>query len=188
VSMTADQPAASGNRRMLVILAVGGAVAVALGVYGNVHDPSGRSLVTLFFSAGINLKVWLASVAVVFAVAQVVLALRMYGKLGSKPAAEWLGSAHRISGTLAFLFTLPVSYHCLWALGFHADSGARVLIHSIAGCFFYGAFAAKVLSVRSRKLPDWSLPVVGGAVFTGLALAWFTSSYWFFTNVDFPGF
>jgi Family of unknown function (DUF6529) len=29
----------------------------------------------------------------------------------------------------------------------------RVAIHSIAGCFLYGAFAAKVLLVHSRRLP-----------------------------------
>src|SRR5262249_46497903 len=29
----------------------------------------------------------------------------------------------------------------------------RVAVHSIAGCFFYGAFTAKVLLVHSRRLP-----------------------------------
>ena len=161
-------------------------MAVALGVYGNVHDPTGRSLVTLFFSKGIHLKVWLATVAFAFALFRLGSGLRIYGRLGSTPAPAWLGSVHRISGTLAFLFTLPVSYHCLWALGFHADSGTRVLIHSIVGCFFYGAFAAKVLTVRSRNLPGWALPVVAGAVFSGLVVMWLTSSFWFFTNVEFP--
>ena len=92
---------------------------------------------------------------------------------------------HRLSGTLAFVFSLPVAYHCLWSIGFNADVGFnRVFVHSIAGCLFYGAFATKVLVVRSKGLPGWVLPVVGSLVFTGLVLVWLTSAFWFF---DTPG-
>jgi hypothetical protein len=38
----------------------------------------------------------------------------------------------------------------------------RVAVHSVAGCFFYGAFTAKVLLVPSRRLPGWALPAAGG--------------------------
>jgi len=54
---------------------------------------------------------------------------------------------------LAFLFSLPVVYHRLWSLGFQSGS-TRVLLHSIFGCLVYGAFAAKVLIVRT---PRWVL-------------------------------
>ena len=54
--------------------------------------------------------------------------------------------------------------------------------------FFYGAVVSKVLAVRSRDLAGWVLPVLGGTVFSALVLIWFTSSFWFFTNVEFPGF
>ena len=37
----------------------------------------------------------------------------------------------------------------------------RVAVHSLAGCFLYGAFVAKVLLVHSRRLPGWALPVAG---------------------------
>jgi hypothetical protein len=58
--------------------------------------------------------------------------------------------------------------------------------HSILGCAFYGAFTTKLLALRSRRLPGWALPVVGGLLVTVLAAIWFTSAWWFFTNVDFP--
>ena len=175
------------ERRTIGVLVVGSGVALALGVYGNVHDPTGRSLVSLFFSGTINLKVWLATLAVALAVFQLVSALRIYGRIGSGDPPAWLSTAHRLSGTGAFILSIPVAYHCLWALGFTADAGTRILVHSILGCFFYGAFAAKVLAVRSRTTPPWLLPVVGGLVFSAFVLLWFTSSFWFFTNVEFPG-
>ena len=169
-------------------LTVGAAVAVSLGVYGNVHDPTGRSLVTLFFTATINLKVWLATAAVLLALFQIGTALRIYGKIGSGSGPRWLGQVHRASGALAFLLTIPVAYHCLWALGFQWDSGVRVLVHSLAGSFFFGALAAKVLLVRSKRLPKLALPLAGGTVFTALVAVWATSALWFFTTVEFPGF
>lgn len=176
------------DTRLAMLILVGSAVALSLGVYGNVHDPTGRSLITLFFSATINLKVWLATIAIALAGFQLVSALRIYGRIGSETVPSWLGGAHRISGTAAFWISIPVAYHCLWALGFTADAGFRVLAHSILGCFFYGAFAAKVIAVRSKDLAAWVLPTVGGLVFASLTLIWFTSSFWFFTSVEFPGF
>jgi len=44
-----------------------------------------------------------------------------------------------------------------------------------------------VTLVRSPETPSWSLPVVGGVVFTTLVAIWLTSSLWFFTAVAFPG-
>ena len=96
-------------------------------------------------------------------------------------------TVHKVSGTLAFLISLPVVYHCLWALGFQ-DYSTRVLVHSIAGCFFYGAFTAKMLWLRAPQLPGMLLPVVGGTVFATLVVIWFTSAFWFFDNFGFPSF
>jgi Family of unknown function (DUF6529) len=167
---------------------VGAAVAVALGVYGGVHDPTGEALFTLFFSATLNMKAWLATVVLLLALFQVLSAARLYGKI-SVPAQvpPWLGQAHRLSGTLAFLVSLPIAYHCLWSLGFESDPDqTRRFVHSIVGCFFYGAFTTKVLVVRSRNLPGWALPAAGGTLFTAVVVLWFTSSVWFFDNVGFP--
>ena len=86
-----------------------------------------------------------------------------------------------MSGTLALLVALPVAYHCLWSLGFNPDpGGGRRFWHSILGCVFFGAFGTKVLVVRSKRMPGWALPVVGGLLFTTMVLLWLTSSLWFF--------
>ena len=104
--------------------------------------------------------------------------------MGTKPA--WLPTFHRWSGTAAFLLTLPVAYHCLWALGFESTD-ARVVTHSILGCAFYGAFTTKLLVLRSDRLPGWALPLVGGTLVTLLTGVWLTSSLCYFTSVGFPG-
>jgi len=187
----AEQAQAGQHSRFRTGLAVpllaGGAVAIFLGVYGRAHDPTGRSLFTLFFTGTINLKVWFATAALVCATFQVLSALRLYGKLHvPRTMPAWLGQAHRLSGTLAFLLSLPVAYHCLWSLGF-ADTGAtRRFVHSVLGCLFYGAFATKVLIVRGRGMPNWALPVVGGATFAVLVMLWYTSAWWFFRHAGFP--
>jgi len=165
---------------------LGAVVSITLGVYGNVHDPSGALVFTLFFTSTISLKVWLACVAVFFAVVQILSALWLYGKLGGR-APSWLGQVHRLSGRLAFIASLPVAYHCLWSLGFQ-DSSARVLIHSLAGCAVYGAFAAKVTIVRSHGLPPMALPIAGSFMFTMLVLAWYTSAVWFIGERGMPPF
>ena len=147
--------------RLLLAGAAGAAVALTLGIYGNVHDPASDLSITLGFKDTITMKVWLASIAVLFALAQLFSALWMYGRLPLRDAPAWIGSAHRISGRLAFLFSLPVAYHCLYQLAFQ-DTTTRVLAHSLLGCLFYGAFAAKVTVVRSHNLPGVALPVAGG--------------------------
>jgi hypothetical protein len=117
---------------------------------------------------------------------QVLTALWLYGRLPMRaPAPEALGIVHRISGRLAFLLTLPVAYHCLYQLGFQ-DTSTRVLIHSLAGCAVYGAFAAKVVIVRSPNLPGAALPIAGGLMFSTLVLVWLTSALWFIDNQGFP--
>jgi hypothetical protein len=77
---------------------------------------------------------------------------------------------------------VPVAVHCLYALGFESAS-PRVLVHSLLGCFFFGAFTAKMLLLTRKGLPGWALPVFGGLVFTALAGLWLTSALWFFTNL-----
>src|SRR5437762_1690230 len=87
--------ARSSSGRLLLALAIGALVALSLGIYGRVHDPTGRSLVTLFFSKTITLKVWLATAAVALAVLQAIGGLRMYGKPGRGPGPRWIWPAHR---------------------------------------------------------------------------------------------
>lgn len=181
---TAAQAVGRSPATALAAFGAGAATAVLLGVYGRVHDPTGETALTALFSGQIQFKVWMATLAVLFAVAQVISALRMYGRFRA-PAPPWLGDVHRLTGTLALLCTLPVAYHCLWSIGFSADAGfTRVFIHSVAGCLFYGVFVVKVVAVRAGKQLGWALPLLGGSAFTLLVLLWFTSSYWFLTTFD----
>jgi len=165
---------------------VGAAVAVVLGVYGGVHDPAGKPLFTWGFSGILQMKAWFASAAAALLIVQLLTASWMWGRLpGAGAAPTWLAPAHRWSGAVAFVLTLPPAVNCLWALGFLGTS-PRVVLHGLAGCAFYGAYAAKMLGLRQEGLPGWALPVLGGAVLTLLALVWLTSALWFFTRSGVP--
>jgi hypothetical protein len=175
-------------RGSLAVLALaGGLVAVALGTYGRSHTPTGRPLALVIgFTEMGPMKAWLATFGVVLGVFQVVSASWMWGKLPTdRKPPNWLGLAHRWSGSVAFVLTLPVAYHCLWSLGF-STSGARAMWHSIFGCAFYGAFTTKMLALRAERLPGWALPITGGLLFTLLIGAWATASLWYFTQSGVP--
>lgn len=171
---------------------VGAAVSLAIGVYANDHVPTGQSVLGngLFFTATINMKAWLATVFVLLALFQLYTALRMFDRVRfPRQKPRWLPTAHKLSGTLAFLVSLPVVYHCVWALGFQFDDApTRVAIHSLAGTFFYGAFTAKMLFLRVDSLPGLVLPVVGGLTFSLAVAIWLTSALWFFDTFGFPNF
>jgi hypothetical protein len=177
--------APSSANRLLLAGTIGALVALSLGIYGNVHQPASDLSITLGFKDTITMKVWLASFALLFALVQLGSALWMYGKLPLRDAPASLGTLHRISGRLAFLISLPVAYHCLYQLAFQ-DTSARVLIHSLLGCLFYGAFAVKVVVVRSPALPGIALPLAGGTVFALLVGVWLTSGLWFIANNGLP--
>jgi uncharacterized protein DUF6529 len=171
---------------VIAAAAAGGAVALALGTYGRIHEPTGGTITTFGFPSLLAMKAWLATAAVVLALGQLVSALAMWGRLpGVTRAPAWLGPVHRWSGTAAFIVSLPVAYHCLWALGFQ-DTGARQLAHSLFGTAFYGAFATKLLALRIAGRPGWALPVIGGLLVTLLTGVWLTSSLWFFSTFG-PG-
>lgn len=177
-----------GGAALVVPLLVGGAVAVALGVYGRLHEPTGWAVRVPGFSSALTFKTWLATGSAALAVVQLLTALAMYGRLprlaGGRwlTGRSWLPALHRQSGRVAFLLAVPVAVHCLYAFGFQ-DYSRRVLVHSLAGCFFFGAFAAKMLGLTRSRLPGWALPALGGLVFAALVLVWLTSSLWFFTTV-----
>jgi hypothetical protein len=166
--------------KLFVPLLAGAVVAVTIGVYGRLHHPTGVAVNIAGFSSPQTVKVWLASVAFLFAVAQLVSALAMYGRLPLR-APSWTGTFHRWSGRIAFLFAVPVAVHCLYALGFQTFS-LRVLLHSLLGCVFFGAFTVKMLTLPRKGVPGWALPVLGGLVFAALVGVWLTSALWFFTT------
>jgi hypothetical protein len=172
----------AGTAAMLLTpLLVGAAISVSLGVYANVHTPTGVAVNIAGFSGPLTVKVWLASLGALLAVVQLLSALALYGRLGSF-SPSWAGTLHRWSGRLALLCTVPVAVHCLYAVGF-ASFDARTLAHSLLGCFFFGAFAVKMLILPKHDLPGWVLPLLGGVVFTVLIGLWLTSSVWYFTTV-----
>jgi Family of unknown function (DUF6529) len=184
--MTTIAGSARTRATLAGVLLAGCAVAVALGVYGRVHDPALKPLFTLGFSGMLQFKTWLATLALAFVLVQLITAMWMWGRLpGAGPASPGVAILHRWTGTLAFVTLLPVALHCLWSLGFATDS-TRTLVHSIAGCVFYGAYTSKMLGLRVRGMPGWTLPVLGGLVFAALVLAWMTSAIWFFTRSGLP--
>ena len=173
--------AASGAAKLVVPCLIGALVALTLGIYGRLHSPTGVAINIAGFSSPGTVKSWLATGATVFAIVQVVSALVMYGKIPRVTAPDWIGGLHRWSGRIAFLLAVPVAIHCLYALGFQQYS-TRVLLHSVFGCLFFGAFTVKMLILPKRDLPGWVLPVAGAVVFTLLVVIWLTSAYWFFST------
>ncbi len=180
-----EPPARIGGAGVLAAGAMGAAVALALGLYGRVHDPQTDLAITLGFADTITMKVWLSSFVVLFALLQVFTALWMYGRLPIASRPSWLANAHRISGRLAFLISLPVAYHCLYQLAFQTTT-TRVFAHSLLGCLFYGAFATKVTIIHMPGRAGVWLPVIGGTVFALLVATWVTSGLWFITTSGIP--
>jgi Family of unknown function (DUF6529) len=167
------------------LLAAG--VAVALYVAGRVHTVN--PAVSLFgrqYAAAIALKSLLATVVLGLAVLQVLLALWMYRKLplaDSPPRPVRI--THRAAGFVLLALTLPIAAHCLIAYGVQLTS-TRVAVHSLAGCFFYGAFAAKVLLVQTRRIPRWVLPAAGGTLAIVVAVPRYSSAPWYYDGYQLP--
>ena len=177
----------SAVRLTTIGLAAAG-VTVALVVAGRLHTPDyAFSLFGQVALAAIALKSLLASIVLGLAAVQVLLALWMYRRLplaGNPPRPVRL--SHRAAGFLLFALTVPIAVHCLIAYGVQLTS-LRVAVHSLAGCFFYGAFTAKVLLVHSKRLPGWALPAAGGALAVLVVVLWYTSALWYYNNFRLPG-
>ncbi|WP_327145449.1 DUF6529 family protein [Nocardia sp. NBC_01327] len=167
----------------VAVLLTGAAIAVTLGVLGTHFGPVPRPLPTWGFSAPQTFKAYLSSLVLVFILAQLLTAVWIY----RWHAGRWVHRYHRIAGALTFTASLPVGYYCLYSFGFHLDDGIppRILVHSIAGIAFYGAFAAKMLALRLRNAPAWLVPVLGALVFGTFVLAWSAAALWWFHTVGF---
>jgi Family of unknown function (DUF6529) len=180
----------SGGAGLWFVFLAGAAAAVTAGLYvfGTQHVPDYS--IGLLGSTGpdtLPLKSWLATGVLALAVLQLGLALWMYGRLPRiRPPTPRIASVHRLVGAGAILLTLPIAYHCAFAYGVQTHVDTRVAAHSLAGCFFYGAIAAKVMVVRSRRFPGWALPLAGGTLVTLVALLWYTSALWYFDDFSLP--
>ena len=176
--------ATGAARRPAGRLAAAGALALgvsaALFAYGRAHPPDYAMGLLGRHGVAVNgLKSQLATVVLALALVQLTLALWMYHRLpGAGAAPRPVPALHRAGGLTLFLVSLPVAVHCLLAYGVQL-TGMRVAAHSLAGCCFYGAFAAKVLIVRSRRLPGWALPLAGGLLVTLVVVLWSSSAAWY---------
>jgi hypothetical protein len=176
---TPDTPTQARIGPLLLALAIGSAVAIGFGVYGRLHDPTGQAINLAGFSSGLAAKAWLTTFAFLFGLVQIFTAMILYGRI--KISGAWVAPLHRWSGRIAVGLTVPVAVHCLYALGFQGYN-ARALVHSLFGCFFFGAFVCKMLILTREDSPGWALPALGGAVFSGLTALWMTAALWFFTT------
>lgn len=179
---------APGNRgawgRLSVIGALAVGVTAAIYLAGRLIQPN--YTFSLFGANPIPGKSALATIALGLAGLQVLAALWLYHRLplaGDPPRP--VRPAHRIAGAVVFAVTVPVALHCLIVYGVQLTS-LRVAIHSVAGCLLYGAFAAKVLAVHSRRLPGWLLPLAGGTLAVVITVLWYTSALWYYNGYQLP--
>jgi hypothetical protein len=179
--------ATSGRLRVAVPLLGAAAIALAIYVAGREITPDYGT--ALFGRSGpdtLSLKSWLATGVLALALAQLLGGLWMFGRLpAAGPPPRPVPTGHRLLGVAALLLTVPIAYHCLLAYGVQTFD-TRVAVHSIAGCLFYGAFAAKVTVVRSARLPGWTLPLAGGILVTLVAVLWYSSALWYFNDFSVP--
>jgi hypothetical protein len=171
---------------------VGAVVAVLVGVFGKMHDPTTQGTTSLWFRTVIDMKVAVATVIGVLALWQIIGGLWIYGRLG-RPAPSWVGGVHRVTGAIAVILSLFVAYSCLWALGLESGTlkdgepvGTRTVVHGVLGCAVIGAFVIKAAAVRARRAPGWFLPVAGGLLFALLIAAILTSAGWYISTRGFP--
>jgi len=184
--MTAPRAPGAGPARWRLALIGLIVVGVATAVYtaGRLHQPDYSF--SLFGADPIPPKSLMATIVLGLAVVQVLLALWMYRKLplAGRPPRP-VPVTHRVTGFALFALAVPIAVHCLIAYGVQLTS-VRVAAHSIAGCFFYGAFTAKVLLVRSRRLPGWALPAAGGMLAVIVGVLWYTSALWYYNGYQLP--
>jgi len=189
--MTADhRPLGRRSAGGAAALVLGAAVAVAVAIWvtGRHHSPQyGMGLFGAHGNDAVDLKARLGSALFGLALVQLLLALWMYHRLpGLAAAPRTVRTGHRVLGWVAFLLSLPIAYHCVSTYGVETTS-TRVFLHSVAGCALYGAFVAKVLVVRSRRMPGWMLPVAGSVLVCAIGLLWYSGALSALNGFDAPG-
>ena len=188
----ADTTAQKSMTIPLTAFTVGAVVALLVGVFGRVHEPTLDGTTTLGYATVLAMKTVVATGIAVLVVIQLVTALWLYGRLGIR-APSWLGGAHRATGATVLLLSLFVAYHCLWSLGLEVGKlpdgekvSTRTFVHGLLGCAVVGAVVVKLVAVRSRRAPGWFLPVAGGLLFSLLVLAILTSAAWYIGTKGWP--
>lgn len=188
----ADTTAQRSMAIPLTAFTAGAVVAVLVGVFGRIHDPTLAGTTTLGYQTVLEMKTAVALVIAPLVVVQLLGALWMFGKLGIR-APSWVGPAHRATGAVTLALSLFVAYHCLWSLGLEVGTlpdgrpvSTRTFVHGLLGCAVMGAIVVKIVAVRSRRAPGWFLPVAGGLLFSLLVLALLTSAAWYIGERGLP--
>ena len=158
-------------------LVAGAAVALPLGVYSVLHQPTGRDFALYGFESAAAWKNALTLVVALLLVAQAALSFKLAGLFGLRATTRpWLSELRRLLATLAVGFSLPVAFHCVWVLGFGTTLPFHVL-HSIPGCIAYGCVAAAVWPDHRRRSPaggsggNWTRVVDATRYVVGVAAA-----------------
>src|SRR4051812_37959526 len=115
--MTTVAPPKNPVVGLIVPALVGCAVSAAIGAYAGAHHPAGVAVNVAGFGSPQTVKVWLTTAATALAVIQLLSALVMWGKI-KVPNDAYVPALHRWSGRIAFILTVPVAMHCLYAFGF----------------------------------------------------------------------
>jgi hypothetical protein len=187
------QPTAQKSMAIpLTAFAIGAVVAILVGVFGRLHEPTLDGTTTLGFTTVLAMKTVVTIVIAALVVFQLISALWIFGKIG-RAAPSWVGKLHRATGASALLLSLFVAYHCLWSLGLEVGTlpdghevSTRTFVHGLLGCAVMGAIVVKIVAVRSRRAPGWFLPVAGGLLFSLLVAAILTSAAWYLATKGWP--
>lgn len=157
--------------------AVGAATALSLGIYAAAHEPTGRDFVVTGFASVAGWKSAFASVTMALVIVQVSLGLRLTGRVGPRVAPPpWAHDLHRLVGTVAFGISIPVAFHCIWAVGYQS-SDSRLAVHSLFGCVAYGSYVAKIMTARTADRPQWALPAAGSLLGIMMLTVWWSSAF-----------
>lgn len=157
---------------------VGATVGAGLAIYATVHEPTGRGLVFVESASVDTAKIVLSALAVALMLAQVAC-----GALAARQpdgAARQLGDLQRVFAAGGFALSLPVVFHCVWALGW-PDDGVRSTAHAALGCVAYGSYLVHALGVRSLGARVDRRPPVsartGVAAAAAMTAAWATVAF-----------
>ena len=183
--MVATTAPSRTGAKLAGILLAGCAVAVALGVYARVHHPAARPLFLVGFSGMLQIKTWLATLALVLVVVQVCTASVDVARLpGAAPRRP--GSARCTGGAAAWRSSRWSRWRCTASGRWDSSplsSRARAQHRRLR---VLRRLHREDVGLRVRGLPGWTLPVLGGLVFALFVLAWLTSALWFFTRSGLP--
>ena len=116
-----------------------------LGVYSKYHDGTFDTVAQLFFSTQLSMKTWLALVAGLLAIFQIISAEIMYGRIKVKPFPKWIVPAHRLAGLGAVLFSLPGRLSL--------PVVDRVRLRRVRACGSWVHAAGRAVLLRARSSP-----------------------------------